>query len=79
MELLGNDDDVFRKSKGELIDIVDEVRGWNSTLGCKGNLGINGSVDELVVEFINDVIAYRNESLAGIIVVWNWDTGGLFA
>ena len=57
MELLGNEDDVFRKSKGELMDIVDEVSGENNTLGCKGNLGINGSVDDLVVEFINYVTA----------------------
>ena len=55
MELIGNEDDVFRKSKGELMDIVDEVSGGNSTLGCKGNLGINRSVDELVVEVIYDV------------------------
>ena len=79
MELLGNEDDMFRKSKGELMDIVDEVIGGNNTLGCKGNLGINGSVDELVVEFINDVTTYGDESLAGIIVVCNWETGGLFA
>ena len=70
-EVLGNEDDVFKKSKGELMDIVDEVIGGNNTLGCRGNLGINGSVDELVGEFMNDVIAYRDESLAGIIVVCN--------
>ena len=47
--MLGNEDDVFKKSKGELMDMVDEVIGGNNTLGCRGSLGINGSVDELVV------------------------------
>ena len=67
--MLGNEDDVFKKSKGELMDIVDEVIGGNNTLGCRGSLGINGSVDELVVEFMNDVTTYKEESLASIIVV----------
>ena len=62
---------MFWESKGQLMDIVDEVRGRNGALGCKGNLGINGSIYELVVEFINDVTTYRDESLAGIIVVCN--------
>ena len=79
MELLGNEDDVFRKSKGEPMDIVDEVRGGNSTLGCKGNLGINGSVDELVVEFIYDVTTYKDESLASIIMECNWEPEGLLS
>ena len=55
--MLGNANDVFKKSKGKLMDIVDEVIGGNNTLGCRGNLGMNGSVDELVVEFMNDVTA----------------------
>ena len=55
--MLGNEDDVLKKSKGEIMDMVDEVIGGNNTLGCKGILGINGSIDELVVEFMNDVIA----------------------
>ena len=70
-EVLGNEDDVFKKSKGELMDIVDEVIGGNNTLGFRDSLGINQSVDELVVEFKNDVTAYRDESLARIIVVCN--------
>ena len=52
---MGNEDDVFKKSKGELMDTVDEVIGGNNTLVCRGNLGINGSIDELVVEFMNDM------------------------
>ena len=46
-------------------------------LGCKGNLGINFSVDEVAVKYKNEVTAYRVEFFAGIIVVCNWETGGL--
>ena len=37
------------------MDIVDEVVGGNNILGCRGSLGINGSIDELVVGFMDDV------------------------
>ena len=73
MELLGNKDVVLIK----LVDAVDWVNEGNNILGCKGNLGLNFSVDELAVVSKNEVTAYKAESATGIIVVYNWETGGL--
>ena len=61
----------------KLVDAMDWVNDGNTILGCKGNSGINDFVDELVVESKNDVTAYKVESDARIIVVCNWETGGL--
>ena len=73
MELLGNKYVVLI----ELVDAVDWMDEGNNILGCKGDLGQKFSVDELAVESKNEVTAYRVESVAGIIFVCNWETGGL--
>ena len=73
MKLVGNKDVVLIK----LVDAVDWVDEGNTILGCKGNLGINCWVDGLAVESKNGVTTYGVESAVGIIVVCNWETGGL--
>ena len=73
MELLGNKYVVLIK----LVDAVDWVDEGNTIRGCKGSLGINCCVGELRVESKNEVTAYRVESVAGIIVMCDWETGGL--
>ena len=40
-------------------------------LVCKGNSGLKGYVGELTVESKNEVAAYRVESAAGKMVVYN--------
>ena len=76
MELLGNKDVVLIKSECKVVDAVDWVDEGNNILGCKGNFEIKWSVDELAEVSINEVTAYKDESVVGIIVVCNWETGG---
>ena len=56
MELLGNENDVLEKAAVKLVDEVDE---GSKFLGCKGNLGLNGSMDWMVVETIDDVVVSK--------------------
>ena len=59
MELLGNENDVLEKEVVELVDEVDIGDEGNKFLGCKGNLGLNGSVDWMVVETIDDLMVSK--------------------
>ena len=76
MELLGNKYVVLIKSECKVVDAVDWVDEGNNILGCKGNLGMKWFVDELAEVSINEVTTYKDESAVGIIVVYNWETGG---
>ena len=58
-ELLGNENDVFEKVEGKLVDEVDVGDEGNKILGCKCNLGLNGSVDWMVVETIDGVVVSK--------------------
>ena len=82
-EEIGKDVDIYMELDGKnvvlikLVDAMDWGYDRNKILGCKGNWGIKGSVDELTVESKNEVATYRVEYAAGKIVVCNWETGGL--
>ena len=76
MEFLGNKEVVLIKSDCKVVDVVDWVDEGNNILGCKGNLGMKWSVYELAEVSINEVTSYKDESVVGIIVVCNWETGG---
>ena len=58
-ELVGNENDVFEKLEGKLVDEMDVGDKGNNILGCKGNLGLNGSIDWMVVETIDDVVVSK--------------------
>ena len=55
-ELVGNENDVFEILEGKPVDEVDD---GNNILGCKGYLGIKGSIDWMVVEIIDDVVVSK--------------------
>ena len=57
MELLGNENDVLEKAVVKLVNEVDVGNEGNNILGCRGNIEINRSVDYMVVETIDDVLA----------------------
>ena len=70
------------KGSSGMNDFVDELAvdwGYDEymILGYKGNSGLTSSGGELIVESINEVVAYRVESDAGKIVVYSWETIGL--
>ena len=52
-ELVGNENDVSEIVEGKLVDV------GNNIIGCKGCLGINGSVDWMVVETIYGVVVSK--------------------
>ena len=72
-ELVESENDVFEKVEGKLVDEMDVGDEGNNILGCKGSLEINGSVDCMIVETIDDVVVYKWE-IEGL-DVWanNWD------
>ena len=58
-ELVGNENDVFENMEGELVDEMDVGDEGKNILGCKGSLEINGSVDYMVVETIDEVVVSK--------------------
>ena len=58
-ELVGNENDVFEKVEGKLVDEMDVGDEGNNILGGKGNIGLNGSVDWMVVETIYDAVVSK--------------------
>ena len=60
-ELLGDENDVFKFAEYELVDEGCVGEYGNSILGCKGCLGINGSVEWRVVEIIDDIMVSKWE------------------
>ena len=55
-ELLGNENGEFKFTEDKLVDVIDVGDDGNNIIGCKGCLGINGSIDWMVVEIIDYVV-----------------------
>lgn len=47
-ELIENENDVFEKVEGKIVDEIDVRDEGNKILGCKGSLEIKGSIDYVV-------------------------------
>ena len=58
-ELLRNENDEFNFAEDKLMDEADMGEYGNSILGCKGCLGINGSIGWNVVDIIDDVVVSK--------------------